>query len=88
MKRLQVYLPEELLNDLRLYAQSRGIPLAEALREAGKEYSSKLEIRKKIREAKTNKKKLQKNPFLSMIGMLGKGPTDASTTVDDIYDDP
>lgn len=88
MKRLQVYLPEDLLNDLRLYAQSRGIPLAEALREAGREFSSKPEISKKIREVKTNKKKQQKNPFLSMIGMLGKGPTDASTTVDDVYDDP
>ncbi len=88
MKRLQVYLPEELLNDLRLYAQSRNIPLAEALRQAGKEFSSKFEVRKKIRKAKTDEKKLQKNPFLSMIGMLGKGPTNASTTVDDIYDDP
>lgn len=87
MKRLQVYLPEELLNDLRLYAKSRNIPLAAALREAGKEFSTKPEIKRKIQEVKKRQKKAAKNPFLDMAGMLGKGPTNASTTVDDIYDD-
>lgn len=88
MKRLQVYLPEELLNDLRLYAQSRGIPLAEALREAGREFSNKPVVKKEIKQLKIKKKKTSQNPFLDMIGILGKGPTDASMTVDDIYDDP
>ncbi|MBI5452345.1 hypothetical protein HY945_02695 [Candidatus Gottesmanbacteria bacterium] len=88
MKRLQVYLPEELLNNLRLYALSRGISLAEALRQAGKEFSTKPEIKREIQQVKKRQKKSTNNPFLSMIGMLGKGPTDASSTVDDIYDDP
>lgn len=87
MKRLQVYLPESLLESLRLYAQSRGIPLAEALRQAGKEFSSKPLIRKQIKEAQFRKKKSVKNPFITMAGMLGRGPTNASMTVDDIYDD-
>ncbi len=87
MKRLQVYLPEDLLENLRLYAQSQGIPLAEALREAGKEFSAKPQIQKKIKKAAVKKKMAKKNPFLAMAGMLGKGPTDASMTVDDIYDD-
>lgn len=87
MKRLQVYMPEELLNDLRLYAQSRNIPLAAALREAGKEFSNKAEIKRKIQEVKKRQKKAAKNPFLDMAGILGKGPTNASMTVDDIYDD-
>ncbi len=87
MKRLQVYLPEELLNNLRLYAESRGIPLAEALREAGKEFSSKPTIKRTIKAIKARKKHLEKDPLLEMNGMLGEGPTDASMTVDDIYDD-
>lgn len=87
MKRLQVYLPEELLENLRLYAQSRGIPLAEALRQAGKEFSTKPEIKRKIQAIKKKEKKMAKSPLLDMAGMLGKGPTDASMTVDDIYDD-
>ncbi len=86
MKRLQVYLPEELLNDLRLYAESRNIPLAAALREAGKEFSAKPEIKRKIQQVKKRHKKAANNPFLEMAGMLGKGPTNASMTVDDIYD--
>ncbi|MBI2612013.1 hypothetical protein HYW54_04700 [Candidatus Gottesmanbacteria bacterium] len=87
MKRLQVYLPEELMEDLRLYAQSQGIPLAEALREAGKEFSNRPEIKKEIKKAAAKIKITKKNPFLAMAGMLGRGPTDASVTVDDIYDD-
>lgn len=87
MKRLQVYLPEGLLENLRLYAQSRGIPLAEALRQAGKEFSNKSVVRKQIKEAQFRKKKSVKNPFIAMAGMLGRGPTNASMTVDDIYDD-
>lgn len=87
MKRLQVYLPEELLNDLRLYAKSRNIPLAAALREAGKEFSNKPVIKKEIKKIKLRKKIVEKDPLLDMNGILGKGPTDASMTVDDIYDD-
>lgn len=87
MKRLQVYLPEELLNDLRLYAQSRGIPLAEALREAGREFSNKPIVKKEIKKVKARRNSRQKDPLLEMNGMLGKGPTNASMTVDDIYDD-
>ena len=88
MKRLQVYLPEELLNNLRLYAQSRGIPLAETLREAGMAFSHQPRIKKKIQELKKKAKRSEQNPFIAMAGMLGPGPTDASMTVDDIYDDP
>lgn len=87
MKRLQVYLPEELLYDLRLYAKSRGIPLAEALRQAGKEFSNKPIIKRTIKKIKARKKIVEKDPILAMAGMLGPGPTDASMTVDDIYDD-
>lgn len=87
MKRLQVYLPEDLLENLRLYAQSRGIPLAEALRLAGKEFTTKPTIKREIKAVLEKKKKTKNNPFLAMAGMLGIGPTDASTTVDDIYDD-
>ena len=80
-------MPEELLNDLRLYAESRNIPLAAALREAGKEFSARPEIKRKIQQIKKRHKKAAKNPFLDMAGMLGRGPTNASSTVDDIYDD-
>ncbi len=87
MKRLQVYLPEELLNDLRLYAKSRNIPLAAAIREAGKEFSNKAEIKKEIKTMRKRQKTREKDPLLEMNGMLGRGPTNASMTVDDIYDD-
>lgn len=87
MKRLQVYMPEELLNDLRLYAESRNIPLAAALREAGKEFANKPIIKKEIKTIKKKKKTSENDLLMSMNGMLGKGPTDASSTVDDIYDD-
>lgn len=87
MKRLQVYLPESLLESLRLYAQSRGIPLAEALRQAGKEFSNKLAIKREIKAIKRRQKNSEIDPLLAMNGMLGIGPTDASSTVDDIYDD-
>jgi len=87
MKRLQVYLPEELLYDLRLYAKSRNIPLAETLRQAGKEFSHKPIIKRTINRMKAKKKMVEKDPILAMAGMLGPGPTDASITVDDIYDD-
>ncbi len=85
MKRLQVYLPEDLLENLRLYAQNLGIPLAEALRQAGKEFSSKPIVKAKIKAMK--RKSSEKDPLLAMNGMLGIGPTNASSTVDDIYDD-
>ena len=87
MKRLQVYLPEDLLENLRLYAQSQGIPLAEAIREAGKEFSHKPTVKKEIKIMKRKRKTYEKDPILAMAGMLGAGPTDASMTVDDIYDD-
>lgn len=87
MKRLQVYLPEDLLENLRLYAQSCGIPLAEAIRKAGKEFSNKPAIKKEIQMTKKRQKKEKQNPFIAMAGMLGSGPTNGSTTVDDIYDD-
>jgi len=87
MKRLQVYLPKDLMENLRLYAQSQGIPLAEALREAGREFSAKPKIKKEIKALIKKQKKSSKNPFIEMAGMLGSGPTDASMTVDDIYDD-
>ena len=87
MKRLQVYLPEDLLENLRLYAQNRGIPLAEALRQAGKEFSSKPIVKAKIKAMKRKRKSSEKDPLLAMNGMLGIGPTNASSTVDDIYDD-
>lgn len=76
------------MENLRLYAQSQGIPLAEALREAGKEFSNKPIVKKEIKAIKKRQKKSQKNPFIAMAGMLGSGPTDASMTVDDIYDNP
>ncbi|OGG14808.1 hypothetical protein A2773_06940 [Candidatus Gottesmanbacteria bacterium RIFCSPHIGHO2_01_FULL_39_10] len=87
MKRLQVYLPEDLMENLRLYAQSQGIPLAEAIREAGKEFSNKPSVKKEIKKSKKRQQTREKDPILAMAGMLGAGPTDASMTVDDIYDD-
>lgn len=86
MKRLQVYMPEELLNDLRLYAESRNIPLAEALREAGKEFANKPIIKKELKTIKKRKKTSENDLLMSMSGMLGRGPTNGSSTVDDIYD--
>lgn len=87
MKRLQVYMPEELLENLRVYAQSQGVPLAQALRQAGEEFASKPKVKKTIKLSLQRKKRAKKDPLLEMAGMLKSGPTDASMTVDDIYDD-
>ena len=87
MKRLQIYYPDDLLEDLRLYAKSRGIPLAQALRTASKEFAQKPPIKKTIEEIKKRKFKTRKNPLFAMAGILKGGPTNASTTVDDIYND-
>lgn len=87
MKRLQVYIPENLLENLRIYAQSQGIPLAEALRQAGEEFTTKITVKKAIRQAIRRKKLAKKDPLLAMRGMLRSGPTNASSTVDDIYEE-
>lgn len=87
MKRLQVYIPEELLTNLRIYAESQGIPLAEALRRAGNEFTTKIIVKKTIQQAIKRKKQKSKDPLLAMAGMFKSGPRNASTTVDDIYDD-
>lgn len=87
MKRLQIYYPDELLEDLRLYAKSRGIPLAQALRKASREFAQKPPVRKTIEDIKKRKSKASQNPLLAMAGILAGGPTNASTTVDEIYND-
>jgi len=87
MKRLQIYYPDELLENLRLYAKSLGIPLAQTLRTASKEYAQKPLIRKTIAEIKKRKSRTSKNPLWAMAGILKGGPTNASATVDDIYND-
>jgi len=73
---------------LRLYAESQGLPLAEALRRAGNEFIKKPQVKKTINRTISRNKRSEKNPLLEMAGMLKGGPTDASMTVDDIYDDP
>lgn len=90
MRRLQIYYPEELLRTLRLYAKTRGIPLAEAIREGSREFVAKREIQKIVADIpgrKTSGRK-REHPILAMAGIIKGGPTNASTTVDDIYDDP
>ena len=87
MKRLQIYYPEDLLEDLRLYAKSRGIPLAEAIRNASHEFAQKPPVKKTINEIKQRKRVSHGNPLLAMAGILKGGPTNASTTVDEIYND-
>lgn len=87
MKRLQVYIPENLLENLRLYAQSQGIPLAQVLRQAGEEFTAKITVKKTIAKAIKRKKQAKKDPLLAMAEMLKSGPTDASSTVDDIYEE-
>lgn len=87
MKRLQIYYPDELLEDLRLYAKSKGIPLAQAIRSASKDFAQKPPVRKTIEEIKKRKAKTRGNPLLAMAGILKGGSNNASTTVDDIYND-
>lgn len=87
MKRLQIYYPEELLHTLRIYAKSRGIPLAEAIREGSREFVEKRKVKTMVARTRRKTVKREKNPFLAMAGILPNGPTDASMTVDDIYDD-
>lgn len=85
MRRLQVYLPEDLLLMLRIYAKNRGIPMAEALRRAGSEFAAKPNIKKEIRKLLEEKRKTAKDPLIAMAGMLEGGPKNASTSVDEIY---
>lgn len=87
MKRLQVYMPEVLLENLRLYAQSRGIALAQALRQAGEEFTNKITVKRIIKKVIKKGRQRRNDPLLAMAGMFKTGPTDASVTVDDIYND-
>lgn len=87
MKRLQIYYPENLLEDLRIYAEAHGMPLAETLRLASREFAGKPQVSKIIREVKIRKAKSVKNPLFAMAGMLKAGPAHASASVDDIYED-
>lgn len=87
MKRLQVYLPENLLEQLRLYAQGHNMPLAEAIRRAGHEFIHKTKVKRKIRQVLDKKRQRSKNPLMAMNGLLKSGPANASTTIDDIYND-
>jgi len=87
MKRLQIYYPENLLEDLRIYAKTHGMPLAQALRLASEEFAAKPQVARMIKEVKMRKIRSLKNPLLTMAGMLEAGPTQTSVTVDDIYED-
>lgn len=78
-------MPVGLLNNLRTYAQSQGIPLAQALRLASEEFTNKATVRKTIETVKS-KKYTATNSLLAMAGMLKAGPTNLSSTVDEIYD--
>ena len=89
MKRLQIYYPEDLLSDLRLYAKNNGIPLAEALRRASLEFAHKPNVKKLITNLKKqSQKKMEKNhPVMNLYGILKGGLTDASRTIDEIYNE-
>jgi len=85
MKRTQVYYESEVLEDLRLYAQDQGLPLAEVLRWGAYEIWKKPKVKKAIEKAKMK----PKNPVLALIGCLGKIGRETqnfSETVDEIYD--
>ena len=77
MHRLQVYIPDELLNKLRLLAKEEGVSVAEVLRRSGWIY----------REKKV--KKTSNDPYGKLFEMRGTvmvGPN-MSTTGDAIYDE-
>lgn len=77
MHRLQVYIPEDLLNELRVLAQEEGVSVAEILRRSGRVYS-----KSKPKKSKENKY----GPLFKMRGVI-KGEPSMSQTVDEIYED-
>ena len=87
MKRLQIYYPEDLLEDLKLYAKNHNMPLAEAIRMASREFAQKPQVKRTIQKIKINLTKSRKNPLLSLTGLLKRGPTNASKTIDQIYNE-
>ena len=89
MKRLQIYYPEDLLSDLRLYAKNHGIPLAQTLRQASLEFAHKPNVKRLITNLKKqSQKNLGKNhPVMNLSGILKGGPTDASRTINEIYNE-
>ena len=87
MKRLQIYYPEDLLEDLKLYAKNHNMPLAEAIRLASREFAQKPQVKLAIKTWKNQVMKSHRNPWLTMAGMLKGGPTNTSSTIDTIYNE-
>ncbi len=77
MHRMQVYIPDDLLSELRLMARDEGVSVAEILRKSGRAYTASLP------------KSTKKDPYRGLFEMRGivKGETNMSTTVDEIYDE-
>lgn len=70
MKRTQIYLPEEIAEDLQALAGAEGRSAAAIVREAVQEYITK------------KKPDPARNPLLRMIGLGSGGPPDAAENHD------
>ncbi len=85
MKRTQLYLEEEIHQVITLFAKSRGWSLSRAVREALKEYTEKLPIKKAIKQSyKTN---AAKHSFSDMAGIITSGDPNMSKNINDIYNE-
>lgn len=80
LQRIQTYQDPNIIKLLSLYAKEEGVSLAEVLRRAAAEYAQRPQV-KLI--SKNNKQKA--HPLQAIIG-IGQGTIDASTNVDEIYD--
>lgn len=73
MIRTQVYLPEDIYEDLRLIAATQKVNFSQLIREGAK----------KVIKAKT--KPVKKDSWKEFAGALKTGPKDLSLRINDIY---
>lgn len=79
MIRTQVYIPDDLYREAKLYAETSGISISEILRDGLKDG-----VKKRIRRAK--KKKFTLLDMAGKYHFSGKKRTNAGATHNDIYD--
>jgi len=73
MIRTQVYLPEDIYQDLQLIAKTQKINLSQLIREGAKSVIS------------VRTKRAGRNDWKEFVGALKHGPKDLSTRINDIY---
>ncbi|NCP47412.1 hypothetical protein AUJ42_01580 [Candidatus Collierbacteria bacterium CG1_02_44_10] len=73
MIRTQIYLPDDIYEDLQLISQSSKLNISQLIREGAK------------KEIKARTKQINKDDWKQFAGALKTGPKDLSLKINDIY---